>query len=103
MSFFDRFKKKPTSGSPSGQWPQPPVADTMCLVLMDRVLEDVEQTAAHLKSVFGSQAVSGIDHDHPRVPAFTIPCAFPPGKSRRLFVPASRRTCGLQNPASLRR
>lgn len=72
MSFFDRFKKKPTSGSPSGQWPQPPVADTMCLVLMDRVLEDVEQTAAHLKSVFGSQAVSGIDHDHPRVPAFTV-------------------------------
>lgn len=72
MSFFDRFKKKNTANPSSIQWPQPPVADTMCLLLMDRVLDNVDLTAANLKSAFGDQAVSEIDYDHPRVPAFTV-------------------------------
>lgn len=72
MSFFNRFKKKPTSNSPSNQWPQPPVTDTICLMLMDRVLDDADIIADCLKSTFGSQAVSEVDHSHPRVPAFTV-------------------------------
>lgn len=73
MSIFDRFKKKRTSGpadSSAPKWPQPPAEDTMCLLLMDRVLEDVAPVAQHLKSVFGSQAAGEIDRGHPRVPAF---------------------------------
>lgn len=72
MSFFDLFKKKTAVNSSSIQWPQPPVADTMCLLLMDRVLDDVDVTAVNLKSAFGDQAVSEIAYDHPRVPAFTV-------------------------------
>lgn len=68
MSLFDRFKKKSTSV----QWPQPPVADTMCLLLMDGMLEDIDPIADRLKTTFGNQAVSEVDHDHPRVPAFTV-------------------------------
>lgn len=74
MSLFDRFKKKTasnSSNSPSIQWPQPPAADTICLLLMDRVLDNADSAAARLKSIFGSQAVSEVDHSHPRVPAFT--------------------------------
>ena len=44
MGLFDRFKKKPEADTP--QWPQTPRADTMCLVLMDRVLEDIEPAEA---------------------------------------------------------
>lgn len=82
MSLFDRFRKKAPAGSPQGgdakpseealpQWPQPPKADTMCLLLMDRVLDDVEPVAARLQAAFGEAAVSPVDHSHPRVPAFT--------------------------------
>lgn len=82
MSLFDRFRKKAPAGAPQGgdarasedallQWPQPPKADTMCLLLMDRVLDDVDTVAARLKAVFGEAAVSPVDHSHPRVPAFT--------------------------------
>ena len=75
MSFFDRFKKKsvshPSDAAPP-QWPQPPAADTMCLLLMDRVLDDIEPVAARLNSVFGSGTVGDVDHDHPRVPAFIV-------------------------------
>lgn len=69
MSFFDRFKKK--TASDSDPWPQPPKADTMCLVLMDRVLEDIEPAAALLKSSFGNQTVGEIDRSHPRIHTFT--------------------------------
>ena len=75
MSIFDRFKKKsvshPSDAAPP-QWPQPPAADTMCLLLMDRVLDDIEPVAARLNSVFGSGTVGDVDHDHPRVPAFIV-------------------------------
>ena len=67
MSFFDRFKKKPASDP----WPQPPTADTMCLVFMDRVLEDIEPTATLLKAAFGVQAVGEIDQSNPRIRTFT--------------------------------
>lgn len=76
MGLFDKFKKKPeqvpASEKSLPQWPQPPKADTMCLVLMDRVLENVDPVAEHLKAVFGEAAVSPVDHSHPRVPAFTV-------------------------------
>lgn len=68
MSLFDRFKKK----SVTDLWPQPPEADTMCLLLMDRVLEDIDSAADGLKAIFGNQAVSEVDYSHPRVPAFTV-------------------------------
>ena len=82
MGLFDRFKKKAPDAAPQNsgakpsepglpQWPQPPKADTMCLLLMDRVLADVDPVAARLKTVFGEAAVSPVDHSHPRVPAFT--------------------------------
>lgn len=82
MGLFDRFKKKAPNAAPQSggakspeaglpQWPQPPQADTMCLLLMDRVLADVDPVAAHLKSVFGETAVGPVDQSHPRVPAFT--------------------------------
>ena len=73
MSFFDRFKKKSLStpaGAASPQWPQPPEADTMCLLLMDRVLDDIEPAAARLNSIFGSGTVGDVDHDHPKVSSF---------------------------------
>lgn len=70
MSFLGRFRKNRTQ--PDDPWPQPPAADTMCLLLLDRVLDDADRMAVHLKSIFGSQAVSEVDHDHPHVPAFTV-------------------------------
>ena len=71
MGFFDRFRKKsPDPGLPI--WPQPPKEDTMCLLLMDRVLEDAGSAAVHLKTVFGDNAASAVYHSHSRVPAFTV-------------------------------
>lgn len=70
MGLFDRFKKKPEADTP--QWPQPPRADTMCLVLMDRVLEDIEPAATHLKEVFGAEAVGAVDRGHPIVSSFSV-------------------------------
>lgn len=76
MGLFDHFKKKgEPAPSPEPQlptWPQPPQTDTMCLVLMDRLLENVDPVADRLKAIFGGNAVSDVDHSHPRVPAFTV-------------------------------
>ena len=44
----------------------------MCLVLMDRVLEDIEPAAAHLKEVFGVEAVGAVDRGHPIVSSFSV-------------------------------
>ena len=71
MGLFDKFKKKPEADTP--QWPQPPRADTMCLVLMDRVLEDIEPAAAHLKGVFGAEAVGAVDRATPSSPPSPSP------------------------------
>lgn len=66
MSFFDRFQKKQQT------FPISPVADTICLLLMDRTLDDIDMAAVHLKSAFGDQAVSEISYDHPHVLTFTV-------------------------------
>lgn len=80
MGLFDRFRKKqetPPAGSASSkssqpEWPQPPQEDTMCLLLMDRVLSDVAPAISLFRSAFGDAAVGGIDDSHPRVPAVTV-------------------------------
>ena len=69
MGLFDRFKKKT---APSAPWPKEPEKDTSVLIVMDRVLEDVEPTINLLQNAFGSDAVSNIDRSHPRVPAFIV-------------------------------
>ena len=70
MGLFDRFKKK--APEPPPEWPKPPREDTMALLLMDRVLEDIDPAIEQLKKVFGDSAVSDIDRSHPQVPAFTV-------------------------------
>ena len=70
MGLFDRFKKK--APEPAPEWPKPPREDTMALLLMDRVLEEIEPAAEHLRRTFGEEAVGEIDRSHPRVPAFTV-------------------------------
>ena len=79
MGLFDRFKKKPEPAAPpqpespaTPQWPQPPQEDTMCLLLMDRVLESIDPAIDVLRSAFGENTVGNIDLSHPRVPAFTV-------------------------------
>ena len=47
MGLFDRFKKKV----------QPVESDTLCLLIMDRVMEDAAHAGAVLKQKFGSGAV----------------------------------------------
>ena len=44
----------------------------MALLLMDRVLEDIDPAIERLKKAFGDSAVSDIDRSHPQVPAFTV-------------------------------
>lgn len=70
MGLFDRFKKK--APEPAPEWPKPPREDTMALLLMDRVLEDIDPALEQLQTVFGDKAVSDVDRSHPLVPAFTI-------------------------------
>lgn len=70
MGLFDRFKKKSPESAPKSEWPKPPREDTMCLLLMDRVLEDIDPALEHLRKVFGDKAVSDVDRSHPLVPAF---------------------------------
>ena len=70
MGLFDRFKKK--APEPAPEWPKPPREDTMALLLMDRVLEDIDPAIERLKKAFGDSAVSDIDRSHPQVPAFTV-------------------------------
>lgn len=72
MLSFDSFEKNSTSDSPTCSWPQPPKADTMCLLLMDRILDDIEPAIALLKADFGDQVVSEIDKSHPHVHSFTV-------------------------------
>ena len=64
MGLFDRFKKK-TSAAAKACAPQPVEADTFCLLLMDRVMEDVAQAGGLVESVFGSGTVGKIDQGNP--------------------------------------
>ena len=74
MGLFDRFRKKAESAktpdSAQPQWPQPPQTDTMCLLLMDRVLDGVAPAVEAIRAAFGPNSVSDIDESHPKVPAF---------------------------------
>lgn len=70
MGLFDRFKKK--APEPAPEWPKPPREDTMALLLMDRVLADIDPALEQLRKVFGDKAVSDVDRSHPLVPAFTV-------------------------------
>lgn len=70
MGLFDRFKKK--APEPAPEWPKSPREDTMALLLMDRVLEDIDLALEQLRKVFGDKAVSDVDRSHPQVSAFTV-------------------------------
>lgn len=83
MGLFDRFRKKPTgpaanlespkkTGETDAETPVQPKEDTMCLLLMDRVLDGVDPAVELLRKAFGEKAVGPVDNDHPRVPAFTV-------------------------------
>ena len=72
MGLFDRFKKKAPEPARKNEWPKPPREDTMALLLMDRVLEDIDPVIEHLQTAFGEGAVSDVDRSHPRVPAFIV-------------------------------
>ncbi|MCI8303755.1 MAG: hypothetical protein HFF52_03910 [Lawsonibacter sp.] len=68
MGLFDRFKKKESAQ----EGPKPPKADTMCLLLMDRVLEDIGPVVGRLQEAFGAQSVSDIDTSHANAPSFIV-------------------------------
>lgn len=61
MGLFDRFKKKTKTVCP----PQQVEADTLCLLIMDRVMEDATQAGRLVENVFGSGAVGKIDQGNP--------------------------------------
>ena len=63
MGLFDRFKKKTSAAAACT--PQPAVADTLCLLLMDRVMEDVTQAGGLVENVFGVGVVGEIDQSNP--------------------------------------
>lgn len=64
MGFFDRFKKKTQAASEKS--PQQQVeTDTLCLLVMDRVMQDASWAGEIVKGAFGSDAVGGIDADNP--------------------------------------
>ncbi len=69
---FDGFEENLESDFLTGQWPQQPKADTTCLLLLDRVLDDIEPAIALLQAEFGSQVVSDIDCSQPHVQSFTV-------------------------------
>lgn len=60
MGLFDRLKKKAKTVCP----PQQVEADTSCLLVMDRVMEDAAQAGRLVESVFGSGAVGEIDQSN---------------------------------------
>jgi len=75
MGFFDRFKKKPQPAPEAPQEAAPDrslKADTMALLLMDRVLGSIDPAVDLLRKTFGDDAVGNIDTSHPRVPALTV-------------------------------
>jgi len=71
MGLFDRFKKKAPEPAPS-PWPKPPKADTMALLLLDRVVEDIGPLVEQLRETFGPQSVNDIDTSHTNAPSFTV-------------------------------
>ncbi len=66
MGLFDRFKKKTQTAAKAcpAQRVEP---DTLCILVMDRVLQDASQAGEIVKSAFGSEALGGIDSDNPPI------------------------------------
>lgn len=64
MGLFDRLKKK-TQEAARACPPQQVEADTLCLLAMDRVMEDAAQAGGLVESVFGSGTVGKIDQSNP--------------------------------------
>lgn len=66
MGLFDRFKKKTQTAAKAcpAQQVEP---DTLCILVMDRVLQDASQAGEIVKSAFGSEALGGIDSDNPPI------------------------------------
>lgn len=71
MGLFDRFRKKTEEPNPP-QWPQPPQADTMALLLMGRVLESIDPAIGLLRAAFGEGSVGNLDQSHPHVSSLTV-------------------------------
>lgn len=65
MGLFDRFKKKTSAAAAKACTPQPVEADNLCLLLMDRVMEDVTQAGGLVENVFGAGVVGEIDQSNP--------------------------------------
>ena len=61
MGLFDRFKKKTQAVSAQTESLLPVEADTLCLLVMDRVMEDATQAGELVKRAFGSDTVGEID------------------------------------------
>ena len=66
MGLFDRLKKKTHTAS-AGECLQQVEADTMCLLVMDRVMEDVSQARVAVEYVFGSGTVEETDQSNPPI------------------------------------
>lgn len=66
MGLFDRFKKK-THTAPVRECQQQVEPDTLCLLIMDRVMEDVSQARVALEYVFGSGTVEETDQGNPAI------------------------------------
>ena len=64
MGLFDRFKKKTQAASTQTKPPQQVEADTLCLLVMDRVMEDATQAGELVKRAFGSDTVGEIDQSN---------------------------------------
>ena len=66
MGLFDRFKKK-TQAAAKAYPAQQAETDTLCLLVMDRVMQDASWAGEIVKSAFGSETVMGIDSDNPPI------------------------------------
>ncbi len=65
MGLFDRFKKKTQEVKACP--PQQADTDTLCLLVMDRVLQDASQAGGIVERAFGSGALEKIDADNPPI------------------------------------
>ena len=60
MGFFDCFKKK--TQEPAGECtPRQTEADTLCLLVMDRVMEDASRTGEFVEMAYSALQCSGPD------------------------------------------
>lgn len=71
MGFLDRFKKK-VQEPVKGCAPQQVEADTLCLLVMDRAMEDASRAAEFVEKAFGPEALGTIDRNDPRMLHMTV-------------------------------